>query len=88
MPYDSCVFVTLCIVLSAESVNGRVCPLEGRYDVVAPSGGVTRCYSYLNIGCDVSTVIDVIDTCSRTAGASLLTLPISCATSDVMKFSI
>jgi len=60
--------------LLAEAVNGRICPLEGRYNAVAPSGGVTTCYSYLNIGCDVISVIDVIDTCSRTPGALVLNL--------------
>jgi len=84
-------YVYSCTVLSAESASGRVCPLEGRYDAVSPSGGATRCHSYLNVGCDVSSVIEVIDTCSGKPGAILLTIlschPISWpAFFDVTKF--
>ena len=54
--------------MSAEAETGRVCPLEGVYDALAPPGELARCYSYLNVGCDVISVIDVINTCSRTPG--------------------
>jgi len=59
-------------MLLAETASGRVCPLEGRYDAVAPTNSVAPCYSYLNIGCDVTSIIDVIDTCSGTPGAILI----------------
>ena len=59
------------LVCAAYGLVASKCPLEGRYNIHT---GSTRCDSYFRSGCNGSSMIDIISTCSSRPGVSSLHL--------------